>query len=125
MHLIKTILHSRTVSTCIVMAILSTPAHASSDLEQGLDAQNNGDLSNAAIHFSAASESGNSEAQYQLGLLYADGRGVEQNHPRAIALMQRAAAAAHPLAIAWIAQHAVVTGPTEQDEEEADPEDDC
>ncbi|HIG36104.1 MAG TPA: hypothetical protein EYQ12_00245 [Oceanospirillaceae bacterium] len=58
-------------------------------------------------------------------MLYADGRGIEQDHTQAIALIQQAADAGHPLAIEWIAQHKVVTAPTEQDEEEADPEDDC
>ncbi|HCH32060.1 MAG TPA: hypothetical protein DE045_03845 [Oceanospirillaceae bacterium] len=127
MHLIKTIFRARILSACTALAILTaaTQAHANSDLEQGLHAQNNGKFSSAASYFAAASESGNSEAQYLLGLLYTEGRGVDQNHAQAMLLIQQAADAAHPLAMEWIAQHSVVTAPAEQDEEEADPEDDC
>ena len=124
MHLIKTILRSQVVSTCTALAILATAsqAHATSDLEQALDAQKNGNLSSAASYFSAASEAGSSEAQYQLGLLYAEGRGVEKNYAQAVVLIQQAADAAHSLAIEWIAQHRLVTATTEEEE---DPEDDC
>jgi TPR repeat protein len=128
MQLIKTIIGSRILSTCTALAILSgaAQAHATSDLEQALDAQKNGNLSSAASYFSAASEAGSSEAQYQLGLLYAEGRGVEKNYAQAVVLIQQAADAGHSLAIEWIAQHRLVTATTEEEEEEEDdPEDDC
>tara|TARA_B110000263_G_scaffold245099_1_gene254134 strand:- start:523 stop:813 length:291 start_codon:yes stop_codon:yes gene_type:complete len=95
--------------------------HATSDLERGFAAQNNGDFSSAASYFQTASESGNSEAQYQLGLLYAEGSGIEKNLSKAITLIQQASDTAHLLAIEWLTQHDDLTTTSEED----DPEDDC
>lgn len=118
MQLIKTI-------TALTLLSFSIHTHATTDLEQGIEAQNKGDISSAASYFEAASLSGSSEAQYQLGLLYAEGIGIEKNLPKAIALMQQAANTEHLLAIQWLAQHNTPAATSEEIEEEEDPEDDC
>jgi TPR repeat protein len=123
MQLIKLIIRSLILSACTGLTLLSLSAqvHATSDLERGFAAQNNGDFSSAASYFQTASESGNSEAQYQLGLLYAEGSGIEKNLSKAITLIQQASDTAHLLAIEWLTQHGDLTTTSEED----DPEDDC
>jgi hypothetical protein len=98
--------------------------HATTDLEQGLQAQSNGELASAAKYFQTAAEAGNSEGQYQLGLLYAQGIGIEADFANAKILIQKAADQGHILATEWLGLQNLSAAPAWEEEEE-DPEDDC
>ena len=96
--------------------------HAITDLEQGLQAQSDGNFEAAAKHFQTATQTGSSEAQYQLGMLYAQGIGIEENLENAKILVQQAASQGHVLATEWLSEHFVSAAPSAEEE---DPEDDC
>jgi hypothetical protein len=81
-------------------------------------------LKAAATHFQTAAQTGSSEAQYQLGMLYVQGIGVEENLENAKTLVQQAASQGHVLATEWLSAHVVSVTPSVEEEEE-DPEDDC
>ena len=105
--------------TLLTLMTFSTQVVAISDLQQGLKAQNDGDLAGAANYFQTAAQAGSSEGQYQLGLLYAQGIGIKVDLANAKILMQ-----SHILASEWLGMQAVPT-PSAWEEEEEDPEDDC
>ena len=50
----------------------------------------------------AAAEKGNPEAEYQLGLLYEKGCGVEKDYAKAVHWFQKAADKNHPMALYWL-----------------------
>ena len=62
------------------------------------------DAARAAKLLKRAAALGNRRAQYQLGLLYARGDGVERNLPEARALLRRAALQGHPKAQFYLGQ---------------------
>ena len=112
--------------TSLTLLTLSTQVIAITDLQQGLQAQNNGDLAGAANYFQTAAQAGSSEGQYQLGLLYAQGIGIKVDLANAKILKQKAADQGHILASQWLGMQAVSTSSAwEEEEEEEDPEDDC
>lgn len=123
---ITIIIRSGAFSFCTSLALLtlSTQVIAISDLKQGLQAQNNGDLAGAANYFQTAAQAGSSEGQYQLGLLYAQGIGTEADLANAKLLMQKAADQGHILASEWLSMQAI-SASSAWEEEEEDPEDDC
>lgn len=49
---------------------------------------------------------GNAEAQFRLGMLYFDGRGVDQNSKKAQSYFRQAAEQGHADARAWLSAHA-------------------
>jgi uncharacterized protein len=80
---------------CLVSAIalataLTVPATAA-PLEEGIDAYRAKDYAKAAQLWQPLAEQGNAVAQYRLGTLYAEGKGVAQNDATAFMWMQRAA----------------------------------
>jgi hypothetical protein len=128
MNRLKVIVRAGAFSFCtsLVLLSLSSQVHAITDLEQALQAQSDGNLEAAAKHFQTAAQTGSSEAQYQLGMLYVQGTGVEENLENAKTLVQQAASQGHVLATKWLSAHVVsVTPSVEEEEEEEDPEDDC
>lgn len=72
------------------------------DLAVGLDAAEEGDYSTALQVFSLLAEDGDAEAQFYLGMLYAEGMGLAQDWPEARRLWMRAAVQGHARA-----QHAL------------------
>ena len=102
--------------TLLISMTLSSLSFADGHLDPAHAALANSDFSNAATLFTKAADAGDAEAQYQLGLLFASGKGVEADLAKAQALMYQAAAQGHPGATTWLANN---------EEEEADPEDDC
>jgi len=56
------------------------------------------DLGRAVKFYEIAADAGLMAAQYNLGVLYAMGNGVEMNHARARELFEKAAAQGHDLA---------------------------
>ena len=60
------------------------------------------DKAEAVKWYRAAAEQGQSEAQYELGVMYADGSGVPRDHSEAVKWCQKAAAQGHEKASAAI-----------------------
>lgn len=82
-----------------------------------IEAINAGDYATAATLLTAEVEYGDAEAQYQMGLLLADGKGVAADMEAAVAHMQMAASQEHEAAITWLTERGI--------EPEGNPEDDC
>jgi TPR repeat protein len=59
--------------------------------EDGLYAYNAGDYDQASVCWQKATDKGHVEATYNLGYMYASGRGVKQDYKKASALCQKAA----------------------------------
>jgi len=59
----------------------------------------------AVMYYQMAVDAGQVEAKVSLGLLYAQGRGVEQDYYRAFGLLYQAALAEHPVAMVEIANY--------------------
>lgn len=66
--------------------------------ETGLDAAQQGDYATAIREFRRAAENGLDVAQYNLGILYYTGRGVEPDHEQALHWLKRAAEQGHTTA---------------------------
>ena len=58
------------------------------DFQTGLDAYNRGDFAAARREWQPIAESGDANAQYNLGLLYARGQGTEQSYQAAARMLQ-------------------------------------
>lgn len=71
-------------------AALAVPA-AAGPLEEGVDAYHAKEYAKAAELWRPLAEAGDAVAQYRLGTLYVEGKGVEQNDATAFMWMQRAA----------------------------------
>lgn len=84
---------------CIVSFSGMTFGASSSDdnqvLEQGKKLEREGNFQDAAQFFGLAAEKGNTEAQYHLGRMYMDGRGVFKNDSEAAKWLFMAADKAH------------------------------
>jgi len=73
-----------------LVAALAVPA-AAGPLEDGVDAYRAKEYAKAAELWRPLAEQGNAVAQYQLGTLYMEGKGVERDDATAFMWMQRAA----------------------------------
>jgi TPR repeat protein len=62
-----------------------------SDFNAGLRAYHSGDLTEASLWFGLSAVQGNAAAQFTLGLMYANGQGVAQNHAEAVQWYRMAA----------------------------------
>lgn len=71
---------------------------AEGSLEEGLDAYHSGDYAKAAALWRPIADKGEAEAQYRLGTLYAEGKGVEQNDATAMSWFKRSAEQGNALA---------------------------
>ena len=84
------------VAALLLAVILE--ANAEGTLEQGLDAYHQGDFAKAAELWRPLADKGDAEAQYRLGTLYAEGKGVAQNDATAMTWFKRAAEQGNALA---------------------------
>ena len=73
----------------IACAALAVPAFA--DFAAGMAAYQKGDYATAAKDWEEEANAGNAEAQFNLGLLYLDGKGVAQDYAEAAVWFRRAA----------------------------------
>ena len=80
-------------SSTFLLLLPSTVALA--DYEDGVEAAFSGDYDTAFKEFTIAAEEGLSLAQYNLGILYFTGQGVEQNFDEAFEWTKRAAEQGH------------------------------
>jgi TPR repeat protein len=68
----------------LILSILLFCAPAFADFAKGLDAAQRGDYATAMKEWKPLAEQGDSSAQYNLGLMYANGRGVIQDYNAAV-----------------------------------------
>ncbi len=89
----------------LVVVLVAAPAWA--DFQAGVEAYKQGDYATALKEFRALAEQGNAGAQNNLGLMYAEGQGVPQNHKEAgrwlrLAAAQGDAQAQHNLGMMYV-----------------------
>jgi len=80
------------------LLLLAAVLPALADFQAGLDAYNKGDYVTAAKEWRPLAEEGSAVAQFNLGLLYLDGRGVPQSDAEAANWFRRAAEQDYPQA---------------------------
>lgn len=83
----------------LLVLLLATPASAAGDgFADGVAAVERGDLAGAVAIFRPLAEAGDVAAQYNMGLAYANGSGVERDDAEAVRWLRRAAAADYAMA---------------------------
>ena len=78
---------NRTLATlCLTLTLLfgSAGMSWSADFQKGLTAAQSGDYATALREWNPLSKQGNADAQYNGGLIYADGDGVPQDYKTAV-----------------------------------------
>lgn len=85
------ILHfaAATLAFAAIFSVLSSPARAG--LEEGLAAYQAGDLPLAFKEFRAAAETGNTDSQYNVALMYEQGIGVAKDEKQALVWYEKSA----------------------------------
>lgn len=83
-----------TLTSCLAIAFLGS-AYSRADYEQGVNAAFEGDYATAYREFSIAAEEGLALAQYNLGILFFTGQGVERDADAAYRWTAAAAAQGH------------------------------
>ena len=73
------------------MSLLLAPATFAGDFEDGMQFVLSKDYARAVQSFRKAAEDGNADAQFNLGVMYSKGRGVEQDYARAAHWYRKAA----------------------------------
>ena len=71
------------LSAVAIVVVLNGPAQAQ-DWSKAVAAYNDGDYATALQEFSLLAEQGDAVAQHELGLMYANGEGVLQDHSKAV-----------------------------------------
>ncbi len=71
----------RTLATVLLCLLLAPPAWAG--MQEGLAADKRGDYATALREWRPLAEQGDSDAQFNLGLMYYNGQGVAQNYAKA------------------------------------------
>jgi TPR repeat protein len=78
-----------------VLSIVCLAAPAWADFKAGVDAYQRGDYATALREWQPLAEQGQALAQYNLGLLYANGQGVSKDDAQALQWYEKAAAQGH------------------------------
>ena len=76
-------MHRFTLALSCILIMLAAPISAQ-DFQKGLEAAQNGDFDTALKEWKPLAESGNSVAQFNLGLIYDNGWGVPQDYKEAV-----------------------------------------
>jgi uncharacterized protein len=79
----------------LVLSIVCLAASAWADFKAGVDAYQRGDYATALREWQPLAEQGQALAQYNLGLLYANGQGVSKDDAQAQQWYEKAAAQGH------------------------------
>ncbi len=82
-----------TMLLALVVVLVAVPACTNS--KTGVDAYEKGDYATALMEFRVLAEQGDAIAQYNLGLMYANGRGVPEDYVQAHLWANLAAAQGH------------------------------
>jgi TPR repeat protein len=91
-------MHAFLLSLCFLLSAVPTLAAASAGLSEAAAAIERGEYAVAHVELTPLAESGNAEAQYVLGRLYAAGQGCSKDESKAVALFRKAAAQGDPSA---------------------------
>lgn len=75
----------------VAIILLVSATNIRADFALGVAAYNEGDFAKAAVEFLLAADKGDVRAQLNLGLLYDQGQGIEQDHTQAAKWYTRAA----------------------------------
>ncbi len=86
-------MRTATVVLAVVVVLVAVPACTNS--KTGVDAYEKGDYATALMEFRVLAEQGDAIAQYNLGLMYANGRGVPEDYVQAHLWVNLAAAQGH------------------------------
>lgn len=86
----------RSLLVCLFVAAVALPVAA--DVAKGLDAFRKGDYATAQAIWEPLAKSGDAAAQFNLGILYRRGLGVEPDNRQAMSWFERAAGRGHPTA---------------------------
>lgn len=81
----------RAAITLLFVFGFSQWANAGDELQSGLDALNNEDYALALEVLQPLSDAGNADAQYALGSMYGQGKGVERDRARSFELIKKSA----------------------------------
>jgi TPR repeat protein len=95
------------IKTWILIGLLwwiLTPSLARADLKEGVEAYYFGRYASAAQEFRPLAEQGIAEAQFYLGVMYANGRGVPQNYGESVRWYRLAAEQGFPKAMSNLGQ---------------------
>ena len=86
-----------TATLCLTIAVLlgSVGCDESADFQKGYTAYKGGDYATALRNWTPLAEQGHATAQYNLGLMYRNGKGVPQNHKTAVKWYKLAAEQGH------------------------------
>jgi hypothetical protein len=86
-----------TATLCLTLAVLlgSAGMSVSQDYQKGLDAAQRGDFAIALREWTPLAEQGGAKAQFNLGLMYRKGDGVQQDHEESAKWFRRAAEQGH------------------------------
>ena len=68
----------------LIIALLISQAAWAGDFEDGVAAYEQSDYTTALTKFQSAAKRGNSDAQYNLGLMYDKGEGVAKDYKEAV-----------------------------------------
>jgi hypothetical protein len=83
------------LSIALVLSTVCLTAPAWADFKTGMDAYHRGDYATALGEWQPLAEQGQALAQYQLGLLYANGKGVTKDDAKARQWYEKAAIQGH------------------------------
>ncbi len=79
----------RVTAFAVLLVVLAAPAWA--DFSDGVAAYDRGDYATAFSEWKPLAEQGDAAAQYNLGIMYSNGRGVPQDHVQAVKWYRKAA----------------------------------
>jgi len=88
----------RTATMLLTLVVVLTAVPACTNSKTGVDAYEKGDYATALMEFRVLAEQGDAIAQYNLGLMYANGRGVPRDYVQARMWLNLAAAQGNELA---------------------------
>ena len=80
-----------TVALATMLSFMAFTPVAAQDLQKGVDAFNSGDFATALQELRPLAEQGDAEAQFNLGVMYYEGRGILQNFAEAFKWFRLAA----------------------------------
>ena len=83
--------HLHSLILAITLLLVSVSVATAQDFNKGLEAYNTGDYQTALQEWLPLVQQGNAAAQFYLGLMYENGRGVAQDEEQAVTFYGRAA----------------------------------
>ncbi len=92
----------RVTAFAVLLVVLAAPAWAG--LNEGVAAYKRGDYETALREMRVLAAQGDAAAQYNLGVMYENGRGVTQADAEAVKWYRKAAAQGHARAGSWRAR---------------------